>query len=155
MTIGFLVNLCGRFRCVKCGVQSEACFQTKLFRTETENSNREYRIGESELVDGLYALPSTIPMERLRAARRGDWGLELWALRPWLAMGAIGIGRRWNHVSRPTILSFGSRAFESTVPLQASDWTGFTSSNPWLAELSGKWDRGRAITIGLLGTIDG
>lgn len=125
-TMGFLVNLCGRFRCVKCGMESEACIQTKLFRSEAENSNREYRVGESELVDGID---------------------DYFPLFPWngseplvVAIGAVGVaalvgnGRNWywpwmESSLRTTIFGQRSNSFQLWFPCGHRIWTGFTSSN--------------------------
>ena len=139
--MGFLVNLCGRFRCVKCGMESEAGIQTKLFRSEAENSNREYRVGESELVDGIDNYFPLFPWngsEPLVVAI-GDW-----------SCGSCGLGWQWaqlvlaldgikspDHDFRATVLQLST-----LVPLQASDLDGIHFVESWLAELSGIWGRG-------------
>src|ERR1700728_4653976 len=51
--MGLFVYLSGRFRCIRCRVEVDASFQTKLIRAEVDNCSREYRVGDSERIDGL------------------------------------------------------------------------------------------------------
>jgi hypothetical protein len=51
--MGLFTYIRGRLRCVRCGTESSGVFQTYLFRTDADNSCREYGVGDSEVVDGL------------------------------------------------------------------------------------------------------
>lgn len=50
--MGFFVNLRGRFECIRCGHVDETPIQTKLLHADRDNTGTEYRVGDSEILDG-------------------------------------------------------------------------------------------------------
>lgn len=51
--MGWFVLLEGKMTCVRCAKTSVAQVQTKLLRSEMDNSCHVYRVGDRELIDGL------------------------------------------------------------------------------------------------------
>jgi hypothetical protein len=139
--MGFFVNLCGRFRCVKCGMESEACIQTKLFRTEADNSSREYRVGDSEIVDGMEDYCALYPWDGSEplVVAVGDWGCR-----------NCELGWQWARLvltvneNKPLYGDFSAtiRELSSLVPSRPSDLAGIHLVESWLSEMSGLWGKG-------------
>lgn len=59
---------------MRCRAEHEGLIQTKLLRTEYDNSCREYRVGESEVIDGLVDYVPLVPGAGARlVVAVGDW----------------------------------------------------------------------------------
>lgn len=139
--MGFFVYLCSRFRCLRCGMDSEASIQTKLFRTEADNSSREYRVGDSEIVDGmedycpLYPWDGSEPL----VAAVGDWSCRHCDLGGQWAKLVLTVKER-----TPSSGEFSASIKELSrlVPIRPSALDGVHLVESWLAELSGSWGTG-------------
>jgi len=51
--MSYATYICGTLRCLRCGHVAEECVQTKLIRADVNSAGREYRQGNSVVIDGL------------------------------------------------------------------------------------------------------
>lgn len=138
--MGFFVCLCNRFRCLRCGAESEACIQTKLFRTEYDNSGREYRVGNSEIVDGMEDYCPLHPWDASEplVVAVGDWSCRHCDLNWQWARLVVTI----DHPTRLGEFSATIRELSTLIPSRPTELAGIHLVESWLAESSGLWGTG-------------
>lgn len=133
--MGFFVNFKGSFECVRCRMTSDINFQTKLLRSEADNWSREYRVGDSEVVDGLEDYCPLDPWDGCLplVVAVGDWDCD-----------HCGLNCQWAKVVL-TVAQTGAglvgtiRELSGLEPRQSADLAGVHFIDPYLAELSGLW----------------
>ena len=139
--MGFFVYFCNRFRCLRCGMESLGHIQSKLLRTESDNSCREYHVGDSEIVDGiddycpLYPWNGSEPL----VAAVGDWSCQHCSLNWQWAKLVLKVN---DHTRFCDTFSATITELSSLIPGQASELAGIHLVESWLAESSGLWGRG-------------
>lgn len=122
----------GRLRCVRCGGESDAAIQTYLFRTDAKNCGCEYRVGNSEVMDGLdqfyplYPWDGRVPL----VLGVGDWDCARCSLNWQWARVGLEVTRR------SETLTGTVTAVETLVPWEPASLTGIHRVEPDLAELS-------------------
>ena len=134
--MGYFVYLEGRFECVRCRKVSDASIQTKLLRSEIDNSSHSYQVGGSEVIDGLdgycplHSWDGSSPL----VVAVGDW-----------ACGHCGLNWQWvkavfevGAFAQPLVGTIS----ELTVlrPSRGEELVGVNFVEPDLAELSGLWE---------------
>jgi hypothetical protein len=133
--VGWFVNLVGEFTCVRCRRLSAACIQSKLLRHEADNSCREYRVGDSEVLVGLEDYCPLDPWDgqSLLVVVVGEWDCE-----------HCGLSWQWAKAEFRVRLEAGEsvatlRHLICFQPWQPADLDGVNYAEACLAELSGMW----------------
>lgn len=135
--MGFFVYLQDRFECVRCRKVSDASIQTKLLRSEIDNSSHVYRVGASEVLDGLGNYCALQPWDRSSqlTVAVGDWDCD-----------HCGLNRQWakavfdvRAMAQPLVATI----VELSVlrPSRSEELASVHFVEPELAELSGLWKR--------------
>ena len=139
--MGIVVYLCNSLRCLRCGNESEAWIQTKLLRNDADNCGRVYRVGDSEIVDGIEDYCALHPWDGSGplAIAVGDWSCVHCSL-AWQWAKLVLTANQPQTCS----LEFSAtiRELSPLVPWRASDLTGIHFVESWLAECSGLWGKG-------------
>jgi hypothetical protein len=133
--VGLFVYLRGQFECVRCRQASDALIQTKLLRREADNSRREYRAGDTELLVGLDDYCPLHPWGggSPLVVAVGDWDCAYCGLN-WQWSRAVLEVRPSAGPSAATI-----RELSGLRPWRAADLAGVHFAEAELAELSGLW----------------
>jgi hypothetical protein len=136
--MGLFVHLCGSLQCVRCNETTDACIQTKLLRTDADNSMRCYRVGDSEVLDGLEEFVPLYPWQEGTplVAGAGDWACE-----------SCGLNWQWAkatfHVVKENDQWIATlREIVDLRPGEADALLGIHYLEPDLAELTGLWVTG-------------
>jgi hypothetical protein len=125
-------NLLGPLRCLRCGLEQEARIQTYLFKTGYDNAGADYRVGQSEVVDGrdefdpLYPWDGAAPL----VLAVGDWDCAGCGLSPqWakLTLSTDGAGDEF---------TARVEAIETFTPWAARAFAGVHGVEPWLADMA-------------------
>jgi hypothetical protein len=135
--MGLFVHFQGNFVCVRCHQTSGASIQTKLLRAERDNSSRDYRLGDSEVMDGLEDYCPLNPWDGHSplVVVVGDWDCNHCGLN-WQWAKAVFDMERTEGVSVATI-----RELSGFQPWRVEDLAGVHFVESDLAELSGLWER--------------
>lgn len=137
--MGLFVHLSGRFECIRCRKVSDAWFQTKIFRTDVDNSSHTYSVGDSEVLDGLddycplHPWDGTSPL----VVAVGDWDCNYCSLNWQWAKAVFAL----RGPSQPTMATVTE--LSTLQPFQTSDLDGIHYLQSDLAELSGLFGEGR------------
>jgi hypothetical protein len=130
--LNVFTNFKGQLRCVRCAAVSDAVIQTYLFRTTAENAGREYRVGDSEAVDGLEEFYPLHPRDhRSRIVLGvGDWACDHCSLNWQWARVTLDLSRRGDELSGTVT------AVDALMPWTPAALEGVHRVEPDLAELS-------------------
>jgi hypothetical protein len=115
---------------------SDAWIQTKLLRSEADNSSRLYRVGDSEVLDGLsdycplYSWDGRSPL----VVGVGDWTCAHCGLNWQWAKAVLAV----EQVAGRVVASI--RGLTGLEPIQAAELAGVHFVESDLAELSGLWE---------------
>jgi len=125
-------NLLGSVRCMRCGLEQEARIQTYLFKTGYDNAGADYRVGQSEVVDGVDEFDPLYPWDGASplVLAIGDWDCD-----------GCGLSWQWAKLTLSTDGAgpeFTARieAFETFTPWSAEAFAGVHGVEPWLADLA-------------------
>ena len=141
--MGFFVTLNGDFTCIRCGSVRERSIQTKLLRTDAENSCRPYRVGDTEILDGIddyLSVCSWQPSDPLSMIV-GDWDCSDCQLNWQWANVVFDVSQNGGslHATITNLTDF--------QPNHADDLAGVHYVEPNFADLSGAVDRWDALSI--------
>ena len=137
--MGLFVTLNHEFKCIRCGSSDERSIQTKLLRTVPENSCQLYRVGDTEVIDGLddyFQLLAWRPHEPLVVVV-GDWDCSDCQLNWQWAKAIFEINPSADGLSAKIV------DLSEIQPLQPDELAGVHYVESDLAELSGvveEWD---------------
>jgi hypothetical protein len=137
--MGFFVHLKGRFECVRCKKASDTWFQTKILRSDIDNSFHTYSVGDSEILDGLDDYCPLHPWNGISplVVAVGDWGCDYCGLNWQWAKAVFTL----QSPSLPTIATVVE--FSTLQPFLSSELEGIHYLESDLAELSGLFGRGK------------
>jgi hypothetical protein len=127
--VGFFVHLLGDFECLRCGRKSTDRIQTKLLRHEADNSCRDYRVGDAELLVGLGDYCPLDPWDDRSplVVVVGEWGCS-----------NCGLGWQWARATFEVRPAAGDpiatlRELVDFRPWHAADLVGVNFADEWLA----------------------
>jgi hypothetical protein len=139
--MGFFVILCGKLNCLRCKSETDADLDTKLLRSEADNSMKEYRFGDTELIEGLddFLFCPLYPWngESPLVVVVGEWGCRKCGL-GWQWAKAVFQVDRSNGKLQGTI-----RELSTFVPSSPQTYDGVHFVENWHAELSNFWKSGK------------
>jgi hypothetical protein len=123
----------GTCRCFRCGADSEEYIQTYLFKTHYGNASRGYRVGESEIIDGLDEFCPLHPWngQTPLVIVAGDWGCH-----------QCGLAMQWAKITLSVVRSASTlvgriESIEALVPRRPEALDGVHLIEPELARLGG------------------
>lgn len=133
--MGLFVYFQGDFECIRCRRISDGWIQTKLLRTEADNTARPYRVGDAEVMDGLDDYCPLHPWDGRSplCVAVGDWDCDHCGLN-WQWARAVFEVR-----AEAGGLSATIRELAGLQPRGAAELEGVHFVEPDLAELSGLW----------------
>lgn len=133
--MGWFVYFQGPLTCLRCKRPSEAWVQTKLLRCGPANQSRPYRVGDTEVLDGLsdycplYSWDSGSPL----TVAVGDWECRGCSLAWQWAKAVFDVEQEGESLVGTL------RELSPLAPYQVSDLNGVHFLEADLAELSGLW----------------
>jgi hypothetical protein len=136
----------GTCRCFRCGADSEAYIQTYLFKTDYSNAMHCYRVGESEIMDGLdeYWLLHPWNGQTPLVIAVGEWGCRQCELDMQWAKVTLSVARS-RFVEEDELrpgLEGRFESIETLVPTKPDTLDGVHLVEPDLVRLSGFLDGG-------------
>lgn len=134
--MGLFVYFSGKFECVRCRQISDTAFQTKLLRHDRDNFAQQYRIGDSEVLDGLDDYSPLHPWDGQTPliVAVGDWeckncGLSLQWVKAVFSVEEVA-----------GILVATIKELSDLQPFEPQQLAGIHFIEEYLARLSGLWD---------------